>query len=156
MVAVVQTIWRPLWDLQSRYMQLQHRQSGWYIWPSSTWHALNLVMGGELIVFIIVELTSLVMIYPLYQNVLIAAQGITVLETMVPSAKLDHANLPDSCVGCLPLGAFSRGSRFSNLRALLGPRWKWRLILPVRGSSDVSEEASLFVTAEVADALRKH
>merc|ERR1719263_2369567 len=93
------------------------------------------------------------MIIPLVKNVLIASSGITVLESMAGSSSLDRIELLDGRICALQPGAFSHGSTFSNLRAILGPHWKWRLLCPVRGGiTDFSHEP---LTNEVVRSLRK-
>merc|ERR1719265_793358 len=81
------------------------------------------------------------MLQPLVRNVITASYGVTVLETTASYPVRDSIAVPGGRPLLVPLGGFSHASRLRNLRSLLGPRYVWRILFPVRGSADVREES---------------
>eukprot|EP00928_Gymnodinium_smaydae_P072034 TRINITY_DN55470_c0_g1_i1.p1 TRINITY_DN55470_c0_g1~~TRINITY_DN55470_c0_g1_i1.p1 ORF type:complete len:403 (-),score=84.13 TRINITY_DN55470_c0_g1_i1:15-1223(-) len=149
--------WRPAWELYGKLSRHSSRYGQASVWsiPSNALHAMIGVLGMEMLFFMIASALSVYLIRPLVLNVLIAAEGMTVLETLSIVSNRDFILLPDDKVIVLPLGAFSRSSRLSNIRALLGSRWIWRLIFPVRGDVDKLEEATPVLNDKVAEDVRK-
>lgn len=131
--------WDIYWRVFSRFKHMAMRRSENTL--LMLYHAFEHVYGPAVMAFCVVAAISAYMLQPLVDNVLIASHGVTVLEATAPRPTKDGIVLPGGRGSLLvPLGGFSHGSRLRNWRALLGPRYLWRLLCPVRGGADACEE----------------
>eukprot|EP00747_Dinoflagellata_sp_TGD_P170613 gnl/TRDRNA2_/TRDRNA2_202624_c0_seq1.p1 gnl/TRDRNA2_/TRDRNA2_202624_c0~~gnl/TRDRNA2_/TRDRNA2_202624_c0_seq1.p1 ORF type:complete len:343 (+),score=25.29 gnl/TRDRNA2_/TRDRNA2_202624_c0_seq1:101-1030(+) len=146
--------WKPYWQLFERMRMLAARHGEGFIFSMGPLHCFTSLVGGEVLIFVMVDFIALYLIHPLARHVRRASYGLTFIETISLSRDRGVIELPSGRQGAVPLGAFSRGSKFDNLRAILGPRWRWRLLCPVRGRMDEIEETCPTLASDLADQLR--
>mmetsp|Transcript_30132 Transcript_30132/g.54970 ORF Transcript_30132/g.54970 Transcript_30132/m.54970 type:complete len:425 (-) Transcript_30132:52-1326(-) len=138
----VLAVWTPYWKVYERRIAMTTRLKSDSIFERLTnpVQVFNLVLGMDLLFFLVIAGIAIYLLCPLVQNVATASTGSTVLETLLPARSRDQVLLMSGKTLPLPLDAFSEGSRWANLRALLGPKWYLRCLLPVRGSQGLAEE----------------
>ncbi|CAE7565781.1 unnamed protein product, partial [Symbiodinium pilosum] len=135
LVFVAKTVhlsWSPYWALFDKFASYAHQRGSYYQWLllGGHLHVLKALLGYEVPLLLILTIVSLILLAPLLRHVGLALRGTTVLEDMGHGDAID---LP-GCTKVLPLQpgdfALSPGEALSQL---LGPRWIWRLLLPIPG-----------------------
>lgn len=137
-------LWDPYWIIFQKLADVAVKHEKYWYWVATGGHvhALKALVGWELPCWLFFFVLSWLLIGPLGKQFVTASGGDTVLETQ--NSVNDAVVIPNETERVLVLQkhAFSQGSRLTNLRVLLGPRWRWRLVCPMRGSIDVLEETS--------------
>mmetsp|Transcript_177717 Transcript_177717/g.569748 ORF Transcript_177717/g.569748 Transcript_177717/m.569748 type:complete len:328 (+) Transcript_177717:327-1310(+) len=148
--------WTPYWQIFEGTARIAEDRNNYWFWIITGAHlnTFNLAVGAEIFWLCMLTVVALCLVFPLLQQVLTASNGATVLETISQPAP-DWIELPDGLVLPLKPGSFSQGSRLANLRQVLGPRWRLRLLCPVRGSISEEEETAPQLAPALALGLRE-
>lgn len=147
-------VWTPYWELVGKMSDAARAKGDYWYWMVSGAHvsSLRYVCGWEVVTQWFLTLFAALLLGPLSRHVLHASNGVTIMEADFSPIQ-DWVEIPGGRVLQLPAGSFSQGSRFANLRALLGPMWALRLAFPV-GAVVAEDEAASPLSPEVAYGLR--
>jgi len=148
-------VWNPFWKVYERRVEMTRRLKRESMVETLTTpvQVFNLVLGMDLLFFLIIAGFAIYLLCPLVQNVVRASSGTTILETLLSEKSRDQVMLFSGKTLFLPVDAFSQGSRWRNLRAILGPKWLHRCLFPVRGGSDPCNEATPRLRPELEEAI---